>query len=129
MSSSKSVIKWEVIVCFVLLLFFAIISLRVGNRSVTISTTWQAFISFDTTNSEHLLVRYLRLPRILLAIVVGIALTAAETLIENLTLENTLIYNEFTTHRLTKATSPRVDISAKNLSLNRFCVLKRTVKF
>ncbi|HBO21844.1 MAG TPA: TonB-dependent receptor [Providencia sp.] len=36
---------------------------------------------------------------------------------ENITLENTLIYTDFTTHRLTKAPSPRADIEAKEFEL------------
>ena len=48
-------------------------------------TTWQAFTNFDTTNSEHLLVRYLRFPRTLLAIVIGVALGGAGTLMQALT--------------------------------------------
>ncbi|MGO2347957.1 MAG: FecCD family ABC transporter permease, partial [Providencia sp.] len=50
-----------------------------------ISTTWHAFTLFDPQDSEHLLVRYLRLPRTLLAIVIGIALGAAGTLMQALT--------------------------------------------
>ncbi|OAT50249.1 permease component of a ferric vibriobactin transport system [Proteus hauseri ATCC 700826] len=64
---------------------FAVLSLFVGSRYVSIETTWNAFIAFDATNSEHLLVRYLRFPRTLLAIVIGIALGGAGTLMQALT--------------------------------------------
>ena len=46
----------------------------------------------------------------------GIWNTSWETT-ENLTLENTLIYTDFTTHRLTKTPSPRADIKAKEFEL------------
>lgn len=85
MSSISHQANWGVRGCLLLLLLFAIISLCVGSRSVDISTTWQAFAFFDPQDSEHLLVRYLRLPRTLLAIVIGAALGAAGTLMQALT--------------------------------------------
>lgn len=85
MSSISRQTNWGVRGCFLLLLLFAIISLCVGSRSVDISTTWHAFTLFDPQDSEHLLVRYLRLPRTLLAIVIGVALGAAGTLMQALT--------------------------------------------
>lgn len=82
---SQHVIKWGVRGSIVLLGIFALLSLFVGSRSVSIETTWSAFVAFDATNSEHLLVRYLRFPRTLLAIVIGIALGGAGTLMQALT--------------------------------------------
>ena len=85
MPSTRKIIPWQVKGCFLLLLLLALISLCVGSRSVDISTTWQALSKFDPQNSEHLLVRYLRLPRTLLAMVIGVALGAAGTLMQALT--------------------------------------------
>ncbi|HFF1652588.1 TPA: FecCD family ABC transporter permease [Providencia rettgeri] len=85
MPLTRTSLKWPVVICCLLLVTFSIISLGVGSRSVAISTTWQAFTQFDNTSSEHLLVRYLRFPRTLLAIVIGIALGAAGTLMQAIT--------------------------------------------
>ncbi|HCH51437.1 TPA: iron ABC transporter permease [Escherichia coli] len=85
MSASQHVIKWGIRGAIFLLGAFALLSLFVGSRYVSIETTWNAFIAFDATNSEHLLVRYLRFPRTLLAIVIGIALGGAGTLMQALT--------------------------------------------
>ncbi|HEJ9629191.1 TPA: iron ABC transporter permease [Proteus mirabilis] len=85
MFTSHHSIKWGIRGAILLLLCFALLSLFVGSRPVSMYTTWQAFIDFDTTNSEHLLVRYLRFPRTLLAIVIGVALGGAGTLMQALT--------------------------------------------
>ncbi len=83
--SNNSMAKWGVIISITLLILFSMISLFVGSRIVSMETTWQALTHFDASNSEHLLVRYLRLPRTLLAIVVGCALGAAGTIMQALT--------------------------------------------
>lgn len=85
MLASSQTIKWGINVSILLLILFALLSLFVGSRQVSVETTWQAFIAFDPTNSEHLLVRYLRFPRTLLAIVIGLALGGAGTLMQALT--------------------------------------------
>lgn len=69
----------------VLLLLLSAVSIAVGSRSITLATTWEAFVAFDGTSSEHLLVRELRLPRTLLAIVVGFCLGAAGAVMQALT--------------------------------------------
>lgn len=85
MFTSPHTIKWGIRAAFLLLILFSLLSLFVGSRAVSIETTWHAFVDFDTTNSEHLLVRYLRFPRTLLAIVIGVALGSAGTLMQALT--------------------------------------------
>ncbi|HGN1705017.1 TPA: FecCD family ABC transporter permease [Providencia rettgeri] len=85
MVSPKVSVKFFIVACGLLLVTFFVISLGVGSRSVAVSTTWQAFVAYDSTNSEHLLVRYLRFPRTLLAIVIGVALGAAGALMQAIT--------------------------------------------
>lgn len=56
-----------------------------GARPIPLSTSWDAIVDFDPTNSDHLLVRLLRIPRTLLAIVVGASLGVAGTIMQALT--------------------------------------------
>jgi len=56
-----------------------------GARPIPLATTWQAIVHFDPANSDHLLVRYLRIPRTLLAVVVGAGLGTAGAILQALT--------------------------------------------
>ncbi|MTH46803.1 iron chelate uptake ABC transporter family permease subunit [Escherichia alba] len=68
-----------------LLLALAFISLHFGARPLAPRVIEQALVHFDPQNPEHLLVRYLRLPRTLLAMVVGAALGGAGVVMQTLT--------------------------------------------
>lgn len=56
-----------------------------GARPIPLATTWQAILHFDPTNPDHLLVRHLRIPRTLLAVVVGAALGTTGAILQALT--------------------------------------------
>ncbi|MDQ1152810.1 iron ABC transporter permease [Brevundimonas sp. SORGH_AS_0993] len=77
------------ILCLVLgLLLLALVaaaSLLLGARPIGAASAWNAVVAFDPTNSDHLLIRYLRLPRTLVAIVTGAALGAAGVVMQALT--------------------------------------------
>lgn len=62
-----------------------VVSGCVGTRTLSLTTTWQAVHAFDPNNSDHLLVRLLRIPRTLIAVVVGCALGAAGAVMQALT--------------------------------------------
>jgi iron complex transport system permease protein len=49
-------------------------SLAVGAKSIPIGSVVQAFTDFDATNTDHLVVRELRLPRTIVGLLVGTAL-------------------------------------------------------
>lgn len=68
-----------------LLLGLCVLSLFSGARPIAPAVVWQALTDFDPANSEHLLVCYLRLPRTLLAVVVGGALGGAGVIMQTLT--------------------------------------------
>ncbi|WP_456295301.1 iron ABC transporter permease [Vibrio sp. AK197] len=68
-----------------LLVGFSALSIAVGARNVAFSTTLDALFHFDQTNTEHLLVHWVRLPRTILAIFVGAGLGAAGALMQALT--------------------------------------------
>ncbi len=69
----------------VLLAALLLVSCCVGTRTLPLSVTWQAVQAFDPGNSDHLLVRLLRIPRTLIAVVVGCALGAAGAVMQALT--------------------------------------------
>ncbi|ECA3794901.1 iron ABC transporter permease [Salmonella enterica subsp. enterica] len=70
---------------FFVLAILGFTSLWFGARPISPAVIWQALTHFDPQNSEHLLIRYLRLPRALLAIVTGTALGCAGVIIQTLT--------------------------------------------
>lgn len=63
----------------------AMLSVFVGSRDIPVSATWQALFHFSSTNTEHLIVHHLRLPRAMLACVVGCAMGTAGALMQTLT--------------------------------------------
>lgn len=77
--------RWGLALCALLLAAMATASVFVGTRTIAPQATVQAFVAFDATNGEHLLVRHLRLPRALLGIVVGCALGVAGAIMQALT--------------------------------------------
>lgn len=77
--------KLGLLVLMLLLLLCAALSIFIGTRFVAPAVTWQALTAFEPTNSEHLLVHYLRVPRTLLAMVVGSALGVAGAMMQALT--------------------------------------------
>ncbi len=76
---------------FVLFLLFAIalscafVGIFFGSREIAPEVTWQALTNYSAANSEHLIVHHLRLPRAMLAIVVGLAIGGAGVLMQTLT--------------------------------------------
>ena len=60
-------------------------SLAIGATTVPISTVVEAFTDFVATDTDHLVVRELRLPRTVLALIVGAALGVAGALMQAIT--------------------------------------------
>ena len=48
------------------------LSMAIGTRSTSLSTVWSALTSFDTANTDHLVIMELRLPRTILGLLVGL---------------------------------------------------------
>lgn len=69
----------------VALVVLATFSLAVGSRTIPLGTSIEALTRFDPTNNLHLVVRELRVPRTILAVVVGAALGLAGALMQALT--------------------------------------------
>ena len=69
----------------VLLVAASCFSIFIGTHTVAPSVTMDAILSFEQSNSDHLLVVHLRIPRTLLAIVVGGALGVSGVIMQGLT--------------------------------------------
>lgn len=59
--------------------------IAVGAKPLPISTVFEALVSFDSTNFDHVIVQNLRLPRAALAVVVGASLSLAGALMQGVT--------------------------------------------
>ncbi|QLF94068.1 iron ABC transporter permease [Pseudomonas sp. ABC1] len=68
-----------------LLIVLIPLSVCIGTRWIAPGVAWEALVAFDPGNDEHLLVRHLRLPRTLLALLVGCALGVAGVVMQALT--------------------------------------------
>jgi iron complex transport system permease protein len=62
-----------------------LLSLAVGARGISPQAVIDAFVAFDPGNSDHLVVRDLRLPRTLVGLAVGAALAVAGALMQAIT--------------------------------------------
>ncbi|MET0908623.1 MAG: iron chelate uptake ABC transporter family permease subunit, partial [Ilumatobacteraceae bacterium] len=65
--------------------FGVVVSLAVGSKSIPFATVFRAFTDFDPALTDHLIVRELRLPRTILAVMVGSALGVAGALMQGVT--------------------------------------------
>jgi iron complex transport system permease protein len=60
-------------------------SLAVGAKSIPVGSVLEAFTSYDPTNTDHLVVRELRLPRTVVGVLVGVSLGVAGALMQAMT--------------------------------------------
>ena len=81
----SSTCYWGLASLLIATVICAFIGLFFGSRDIAPEVTWQALTHYSATNSEHLIVHHLRLPRALLAIVVGLAIGGAGVLMQTLT--------------------------------------------
>ncbi|PJJ45753.1 iron complex transport system permease protein [Glutamicibacter mysorens] len=67
------------------LMLLGLLSCALGTKNISLAESWAALASFDAGNNDHLLVRELRVPRTLLAVVVGAGLGLAGALMQSMT--------------------------------------------
>ena len=67
------------------LLLLSVAGLALGSKPVPWTTVVDAVLAFDPSEPDHLLVVHLRLPRLLIALLVGAALGAAGLLMQAVT--------------------------------------------
>jgi iron complex transport system permease protein len=65
-----------------IILLSALLSLKLGQRTIEWGQVIQALNHYDPLNSDHVIVRYMRLPRLLAALIVGAALAVAGVLMQ-----------------------------------------------
>ncbi len=68
-----------------LLLFSIIVSIHFGAADLSLSTIWEAIFSYDSGNSSHTIIRELRLPRAIAAVLVGAALAVSGAIMQGMT--------------------------------------------
>lgn len=68
-----------------LLLILTPLSITIGTRHIPGPVAWEAVFAHDPANSDHLLITHLRVPRTMLAILVGSALGVAGAVMQALT--------------------------------------------
>lgn len=66
-------------------MLLGLLSCALGTKYISLAGSWAALASFDPGNNDHLLVRELRVPRTLLAVVVGAGLGLAGALMQSMT--------------------------------------------
>jgi iron complex transport system permease protein len=72
-------------VCVALLALAGLASIALGVANIDASVVWQSLIAYDPTNTAHLIIHLLRLPRALTAMLVGAALGVAGAIMQGLT--------------------------------------------
>lgn len=81
-----TLVRWAGLVVLALALFATIVlSITLGSRSITFDGVVSAFAAFDPANTEHVIIRELRVPRTILGLLVGAALGLAGTLMQGVT--------------------------------------------
>lgn len=73
------------VVCALLVLLLCFLSLALGARVTPVSAVWDAIVRYDPTNTDHLVIAELRLPRTVLGVLVGAALGLAGAVMQGVT--------------------------------------------
>lgn len=84
--NSRACTRQTFLLALVLVLALAAIaSLMIGSRAVSGETVLQSFLAFDAHDDQHLVVRLLRVPRLLIAVLSGAALGVSGAVMQALT--------------------------------------------
>jgi iron complex transport system permease protein len=73
------------VVCAAVVVLLCFLSLAVGARVTQLSAVWDAVFHYDAANTDHLVIRELRLPRTILGVLVGAALGLAGAVMQGVT--------------------------------------------
>lgn len=71
--------------CGALLLLALLLSIAFGAAQIDAAIAWQAIVAFDPSDTNHLIIQTLRLPRAVTAALVGAALAVAGAIMQGLT--------------------------------------------
>lgn len=81
----RSVLVLGVVVGLIGLAAVSLLSLRYGSHGVTTREAWDALFAYDPNSYEETIVRYLRAPRTIFALVVGCGLAVAGAVMQGVT--------------------------------------------
>jgi iron complex transport system permease protein len=70
---------------FLVLLTALLISIMTGAANLSLQTVFESFLSYDNGNTNHLLVRDMRVPRALAGVLIGAALAVAGAIMQGVT--------------------------------------------
>ncbi|TLG77071.1 FecCD family ABC transporter permease [Culicoidibacter larvae] len=76
---------WTILIGIVLLLFAVALSISLGAANFDLATVWQAIFAPDMSLLPHQIIWELRLPRVLVAVIVGAALSVAGAIMQGVT--------------------------------------------
>lgn len=69
----------------IIILLAVILSIRFGANDITYSTIWKSIFQYDASDSNHILIHQLRIPRAIAAIFVGAALAVSGAIMQGVT--------------------------------------------
>ncbi|WP_066399532.1 FecCD family ABC transporter permease [Cytobacillus eiseniae] len=69
----------------ILLFLSIIVSIHFGAADLSFQTVWKAIFSYDGENSSHIIIRELRLPRAIAAVIVGAGLAVSGAIMQGMT--------------------------------------------
>ena len=73
------------LVCAVVVAVLCFLSLAIGARVTPLGAVWDAIVNYDPANTDHLVIRELRLPRTILGVLVGATLGLAGAVMQGVT--------------------------------------------
>jgi iron complex transport system permease protein len=82
---SPAMLAWGLVLATILVVVSALASISLGAADITPIEVWNALFNFNHESTNHLIIRTLRLPRSLIAIVVGASLAIAGAIMQGLT--------------------------------------------
>jgi iron complex transport system permease protein len=67
------------------LIFCMLLSTSVGAADVPLGTVWKAVFSYDASNTDHIIIHEVRLPRVVAGVMVGVAFAVAGAIMQGMT--------------------------------------------
>lgn len=87
MKSKNKYIKSYLFLSVIILMLLGgiFLSISIGAKSISLSTIWEALVQYNPSNGQHIIVRTLRMPRVIVALVVGASFAVSGALMQAIT--------------------------------------------
>lgn len=87
MKSQNKHIKLGLFLSVIILMLLGgiFLSISIGAKNISISTIWEALVQYSPSNGQHIIVRTLRMPRVIVALVVGASFAVSGALMQAIT--------------------------------------------